>query len=189
MPKCSPLPNRLDIRHQQGELFSSVNTEFAVYPGSMSLNRTFRKRKLICDLLIGLAIKKISQYVEFACRKKSQPFTHAFSAGDTRTAQKITMNSCSDRLQKYFIVHGFNKKVDRSPLETRNRHINIGMPRQKDGGQHQTSTKHFVLEFESRHQRHTHVKNKTPGTPDVILNEKGSCVRISFCRLPFNTQH
>lgn len=46
----------------------------------MSLNRTFRKRKLICDLLIGLAIKKISQYVEFACRKKSQPFTHSFSA-------------------------------------------------------------------------------------------------------------
>ena len=29
-------------------------------------------------------------------------------------------------------------------------------------------------------KRHTHVKNKTPGTPDVILNEKGSCVRISF---------
>ena len=93
----------------------------------------------------GSGKNAISQYVEFARRKKSQPFTHAFSAGDTRTAQKITMNSCSDRLQKYFIVDGFNKKVDRSPLETRNRHINIGMPRQKDGGQHQTSTKHFVL--------------------------------------------
>ena len=53
-----PLPNRLDIRHQQCELFSGVNAEFAVYPGSMSLNRTFRKRKLICDLLIGLAVKE-----------------------------------------------------------------------------------------------------------------------------------
>ena len=89
MPKCSPLPNRLDIRHQQCELFSGVNAEFAVYPGSMSLNRTFRKRKLICDLLIGLAVKKISQYVEFARRKKSQPFTHAFSANDYKNCSFV----------------------------------------------------------------------------------------------------
>ena len=156
------LPERVaNVGKNRFEGFPRMDVELAVELCAMSFDRSDGYARTLRNLGVGERLEDVDEDSDLVFGETFRPFDDPFFTG-TEPTKAVAMESPIDRGDEFVFVDGFHKKVERSRLETRNRHVHVRVTRKENDRQTAPDFAEAVLQFEPAHPRHPHVEHETP---------------------------